>query len=148
MILQPVVDRRLPGRHSPRGHLSRSAWALMGNIGVSSLLGVVFWVVAARLYRADLVGQDAGLIATMLLLSSLSQLSLGQGIPRLLPQFATHRRLVALAAYVCTGLLAGLLGIGFLVLAPNRSSSFLVVRQSGDFAAVLVAAVMLLNVFT
>ncbi len=119
----------------------------MSNTAVTSLLGVVFWVGAARLYRPNQLGQDAGLIASMMLISSLSELSLSQGIPRLLPQVATRRRRAVLAAYVSTGLVALVLATAFVLLAPLTWSGFAFLQGDGGLRVCMVAAVVLWNIF-
>jgi O-antigen/teichoic acid export membrane protein len=122
--------------------------ALMGNTGVSSLLGLLFWVVAARLYRPQLVGQDAALLAAMMLLSNISLLSLGQGIPRLLPQLTDQRRLAVGLAYTSTGLVATLFTVGFIAVAPTLSPELGFLRQNPPLEVLLVAATVSWNVFT
>jgi O-antigen/teichoic acid export membrane protein len=119
----------------------------MSNTAVTSLLGVVFWVGAARFYPPAQLGQDAGLIASMMLISSLSELSLSQGIPRLLPQVATRRRRAVLAAYVSTGLVALVLASAFVLLAPLTSSGFAFLQGDAGLRVCMVAAIVLWNIF-
>ena len=142
-----VHAETLRARLKPPERLTGNAVALMGNTGLTSLLGVVFWVGATRLYPADVLGQDAGLIAGMMLLSSLSELSLGQGIPRLLPQVLSRRRLAVAAAYAVTAAVAVLLAAGFALLAPELSPGFAFLHADHGLQALLVGAVVLWNVF-
>src|ERR671914_1403819 len=66
----PVVPSGRGGRLAGRlrGELSnplfRNAYALMANGGLTGVLGLGYWLVAARLYPPDVVGRDsAGLPA-------------------------------------------------------------------------------------
>lgn len=127
--------------------LTAGALALMGNTGLSSVLGLAFWVMATRLYSPAALGQDTGLIAAVMLLSSLSELSLGQGIPRLLPQVVRGRRLAVLGAYLATGGVAVLLASAFVVVAPTVSSGFGFLGSDHFLQVVLVGSVVLWNVF-
>jgi O-antigen/teichoic acid export membrane protein len=127
--------------------LTSNALALMANTAVTSVLGVAFWAVAARLWGPAQLGEDAGLVAAMMLLSSLSELSLGQGIPRLLPQLADRRRLAVLAAYGSTGAVALVLATAFVVVAPILSPGFAFLGRDHWVQIVLVGAVVLWNVF-
>jgi O-antigen/teichoic acid export membrane protein len=68
----------------------RNAYSLVGSVGATSGLGFVFWVVTARLYPDADVGRASTLVATMLFLSSLSQLNLTNGFNRFVPT-AGHR---------------------------------------------------------
>jgi O-antigen/teichoic acid export membrane protein len=132
-----------PGKRT----LTGSALALMGNTGITSLLGLGFWILASRLYPPEVLGQDTGLIAAMMLLSSLSELSLHQGIPRLLPQVLRRRRLVVLAAYATTGVVAVVLATAFVLIAPAVSPGFRFLGADHALQALLVGSVVLWNVF-
>ena len=43
----------------------RTAYSLMANTVLTSLLGLVFWLVAARLYSSNAVGRDSALVSAM-----------------------------------------------------------------------------------
>ena len=66
--------------------LYRSAYSLMVNTALNAIRGLGFWIVAARLFPPEEVGRDSVLVATMVTLSSIRQLNLGNAIPRFLPQ--------------------------------------------------------------
>ena len=59
------------------GHLLRGAYSLVVNTVLTGLLGVGFWVLAARVYPQATVGLDSALIALMGTISALCQLNLG-----------------------------------------------------------------------
>jgi O-antigen/teichoic acid export membrane protein len=85
------VRRRV---RSLREHLDvpfvRNAYSLVGSTLATSGLGVIFWIVAARMFSTEDVGRDSALISTMLFLSSISQLNLTNGFNRFVP-VAGHR---------------------------------------------------------
>ncbi|MGE5137881.1 MAG: lipopolysaccharide biosynthesis protein [Rudaea sp.] len=58
-----------------RTPLYRNGYALLLSSGTSSILGFVFWVLAARFYPAETVGAGSALVSAMLFLSGLAQLS-------------------------------------------------------------------------
>jgi O-antigen/teichoic acid export membrane protein len=79
-------------------HLSepmrRSAYALIAGTGLTSLLGIVFWLLAARLLPAEAVGTGTALISAMTFLATLSTLGLRNSLVRFLaPAGASARRL-------------------------------------------------------
>ena len=121
--------------------------ALIANTGVTSILGMVFWLGASRVYSARQVGEDAALISAMTLLSVISQLNLAIGIPRLLPQVSTRRWRPVAAAYAVTGLVAVAVTTVFVTVAPRVSGSFGSLRVYPLLAAALILAVVLWNVF-
>jgi hypothetical protein len=104
--------------------LIRSAYSLMANTVVSAGLGVVFWVVAARLYPPESLGRDAALIAALFELAIVAQLNLQHVLPRFLPSLQRGVSRALLGAYGLSGATALLLGAAFVLLAPRASDQF------------------------
>ncbi|MGW1023264.1 lipopolysaccharide biosynthesis protein [Streptomyces sp. NPDC002577] len=86
---QPTAGRRLrlPGRGKGSGGnpLFRNAYALMLNTGISAVLGLGFWLAAARYYSEDAVGQGSAAIAAMKLLAGLTAVTLTGALARFIP---------------------------------------------------------------
>ncbi|PZH12422.1 hypothetical protein C1I97_12220 [Streptomyces sp. NTH33] len=84
---QPGRRLRLPGRGRSGGGspLFRNAYALMLNTGISAVLGLGYWLVAARYYSADAVGQGSAAIAAMKLLAGLTAVTLTGALARFIP---------------------------------------------------------------
>ncbi|MFD5571357.1 lipopolysaccharide biosynthesis protein [Streptomyces cadmiisoli] len=84
---QPRRRLRLPGLgRSPGGsQLFRNAYALMLNTGISALLGLGFWLAAARYYSESSVGQGSAAIAAMKLLAGLTAVTLTGALARFIP---------------------------------------------------------------
>ncbi|MFK4069050.1 lipopolysaccharide biosynthesis protein [Streptomyces sp. NPDC029674] len=76
---------RLPGRGDGPSPLFRNAYALMLNTGISGVLGVGFWLAAARYYSESAVGQGSAAIAAMKLLAGLAALTLMGALARFIP---------------------------------------------------------------
>jgi O-antigen/teichoic acid export membrane protein len=78
---------RLPGLgRSPGGSpLFRNAYALMLNTGISAVLGLGYWLVAARYYSDTAVGQGSAAIAAMKLLAGLTAVTLTGALARFIP---------------------------------------------------------------
>ena len=66
--------------------LFRTAYALILSNVLTSVLGLVYWVVGARLYSPDAVGVNAALISTMTFLSGVSQLNLRTALNQFVPE--------------------------------------------------------------
>jgi O-antigen/teichoic acid export membrane protein len=128
--------------------LLESAYSLMLNTVVTSLVGAGFWVVAARLYSTTEVGRDSALIATMITLSSICQLNMHNGLIRFLPGAAARTGRVALGAYALSGLAAVLITAGFVVVMPHLSKQFEFMADDWPLALLYVAATLLWGVFT
>ncbi|MGW4275431.1 lipopolysaccharide biosynthesis protein [Streptomyces seoulensis] len=83
---RPGRRLRLPGRsESPGGQLFRNAYALMLNTGISAVLGLGFWLVAARYYSDSAVGQGSAAIAAMKFLAGLTAVTLTGALARFIP---------------------------------------------------------------
>ncbi|MEV0180789.1 lipopolysaccharide biosynthesis protein [Streptomyces sp. NPDC050625] len=84
---QPGRRLRLPVRSlSPGGSpLFRNAYALMLNTGISAVLGLGFWLAAARYYTESAVGQGSAAIAAMKLLAGLTAVTLTGALARFIP---------------------------------------------------------------
>ncbi|MEV5079194.1 hypothetical protein AB0K74_10285, partial [Streptomyces sp. NPDC056159] len=84
---QPGRRLRLPGRGRSSGGnpLFRNAYALMLNTGISAVLGLGYWLVAARYYSDDAVGQGSAAIAAMKLLAGLTAVALTGALARFIP---------------------------------------------------------------
>ncbi|MEU2772243.1 lipopolysaccharide biosynthesis protein [Streptomyces sp. NPDC007162] len=78
---------RLTGRGGPPGGspLFRNAYALMLNTGISAVLGLGFWLAAARYYSESAVGQGSAAIAAMKLLAGLTAVTLTGALARFIP---------------------------------------------------------------
>ena len=78
---------RLPGKgKSPGGSpLFRNAYALMLNTGISAVLGLGYWLIAAHYYSPTAVGQGSAAIAAMKLLAGLTAVTLTGALARFIP---------------------------------------------------------------
>ena len=70
----------------PSDSLFRNAYALMLSTGVSAALGLGFWLVAARYYPEEAVGQGSAAIAAMRLLASLTATTMIGAVVRYVPR--------------------------------------------------------------
>jgi len=79
--------------------LYRNAYALMLNTVVNSVLGLAYWVLAARTYPDAEVGRGNALVSLMMFLSVVAQLNFSQALIRFLPRGGAGSRRLVLAAY-------------------------------------------------
>lgn len=71
----------------------------MTNTVVTAMLGLAFWIVAARLFTEEQVGVSTTVIITMMYLADLSCLGLRTGIARFLPSAGDRRTRLLLPSY-------------------------------------------------
>jgi O-antigen/teichoic acid export membrane protein len=87
--------------------LYRNAYALMANTAGNSILGLLYWVLAARTFPDAAVGRGNALISLMMLVSTFTQLNWSGALIRFLPRAGRSARQMLVTAYVmATGLAA------------------------------------------
>jgi O-antigen/teichoic acid export membrane protein len=133
--------------HDAARSLTRNAVALVINAAGTSLLGMAFWVIAARLYPEVKLGQDAAMVSTMLLLAALSELNLGVAIPRFLPQLGRRSAKAVMLAYGVSSLSAIVVSMAVVLIVPNISKSLHFLGGNWGLGAMLCTAVVLWNIF-
>jgi O-antigen/teichoic acid export membrane protein len=122
-------------------------YSLVVNAGLTSIVGVGFWLTAARLYDVKTVGLDAALIAAMMQLSTICQLNMVNYIIRFLPSFGTGTARAVLRAYGMVGSAAVIAGLGFALAAPLVSDDFRDILGDPAYVALYVAAQLLWSIF-
>ncbi len=98
---------------SLRDRLMVNAGALMLSSAASGVLGLVYWILAGRLFPAAEVGRASALISTATMLSSVACLSLGGAYQRFLPLAGRRTTAAIVGGYALTAVTAVLLGGAF-----------------------------------
>ena len=105
--------------------------------GLNAVLGLAFWVAAARLFSADLVGSGAGAISALMLVASAGWVGLQYMLIRYLPvagsaaarlMFMTYAAATGVAVLVAIGFLAFIargLDVGFLAASAIAVAGFI-----------------------
>ncbi len=101
--IHPSNLRLRLGRTTP---MLSGAYALIMSSGITSGLGILYWMLAARLYPTSEVGIASAMISTMVFASGVAQLGLYGGLGRFVPKAGVALgRLVGLA-YLATAIMA------------------------------------------
>jgi O-antigen/teichoic acid export membrane protein len=85
-----------------RDPLHRTGYLLVLGAVVSSLLGFIFWALAARTYPARVVGLNSAAISAMLFVSGICQLGLNAVLVRYLPRAGPAARVLVVRGYAIT----------------------------------------------
>ncbi|MFE2888166.1 lipopolysaccharide biosynthesis protein [Streptomyces sp. NPDC059272] len=111
---------RLPGRGSSPGGspLFRNAYALMLNTGISAVLGLGYWLIAAHYYSASAVGQGSAAIAAMKLLAGLTAVTLTGALARFIPVAGRATGRLILRTYAGSSIVVAC-GAGIFLLTLN-----------------------------
>lgn len=82
-----AISQFIEHLHTP---LYANAYALIANQIASAGLGFLYWLLAARLYTPDVVGQSSATISTLLFLAALAEFSLKSAMTRFVPRAGTR----------------------------------------------------------
>ncbi|HEU4514595.1 MAG TPA: phosphotransferase [Nocardioidaceae bacterium] len=93
--------------------LLRNGYALVLNSGTTALVGMLFWLVAARTYSSAVVGIGAATLAAMTTLSTIAQLNLSNALSRFLPVAGGDSRRLVRRCYTATAVVAAVAGAVF-----------------------------------
>lgn len=98
--------------------------SLIGTSAVTSLLGFVYWWVAARQFPPEAVGVASASISAMTLLGGLCILGLGTLLITELPRQPGHKEELISTALIVVGGVGGCAGIVFAIVASYMSPGF------------------------
>lgn len=132
-------------RERLRGHLAdpffRNAYALIVNTGLTGLLGVAFWAIAARTYSDPDVGRASALISAMTVLSGVVAINLTGTLSRFIPESGRRTRALVVWAYALSSAAVLVLAAGFLLTLDRWGPSFDLLRDPSTAAWFLVLVV-------
>jgi O-antigen/teichoic acid export membrane protein len=130
-----------------RDPMRRSAYALVVGTAITSGLGLVFWVLAARWLPAATVGLGAAVVSAMVLLANVSTLGLRNSLVRFLPTAGAGARRLVISAYgLCAGAAIAAAAV-FLLGQPLWAAKLGFLRDGPLAAAAFVLGVALWVVF-
>jgi O-antigen/teichoic acid export membrane protein len=135
-------------RQHLRNPLNSNVYALTLNTAVSSLFGIGYWVLAARLYSARELGIGAAMVSTMTFLSNLSQLNLNGALARFLPAAGPRGTRLVGYAYGMSCLVALAVSGVFLLIAPAISDRLGFLARTPVLALVFALSVAAWGIFT
>jgi O-antigen/teichoic acid export membrane protein len=118
----PAAAERVTGPAKARRFgpgLEFNAIALMASTGITALVGLGFWAIAARLPAAE-VGRASALISTATMIAQLSGSNIGLLFSRVLPAAGPRSRIVVLAGYGTACGISLVLTLGFLLLFSSE----------------------------
>ncbi|EST21997.1 lipopolysaccharide biosynthesis protein [Streptomyces roseochromogenus] len=134
---------RLPGtgRSGGGSPLFRNAYALMLNTGVSAVLGLGFWLAAARYYSESAVGQGSAAIAAMKFLAGLTAVTLTGALARFIPVSGKRTGTLIFRTYAGSSLVVALAAGVFLLTLDTWGPSYRFLHGTVNGLGFIVAVV-------
>jgi len=106
---------------SPDKNLQLNSMAVVASSALTSILGLAFWAIAAKLFPADEVGIAAAATSSAMMLSTLASLSLGGMYERFLSVAGHRAGTLVLRGCLLVTVVAATLAVGLIVLGPRHS---------------------------
>ena len=82
-----------------RNPQNRDGMALVLSSAISSAVGLLYWVVAARMFTPEVVGVNSTMVSTLMLLGVIAQFNLGSAMLRFVPVVGSGARVFVAACY-------------------------------------------------
>lgn len=127
--------------------LERNAYALALNAAVTAILGLVYWLLAARYYTPHAVGQSSALVSAMVFLATCANLNLTGAMTRFLPRAGLAAAALVRGGYLAGAGLAAVLATTFVLLAPELSSNLQFFKDSWLLSTAFCVAVVMWVIF-
>jgi len=113
--------------------------SLVGTTVVTSVLGFVYWWVAARRFTPEAVGIASASVSAMTLLGGLCILGLGTLLITELPRHPEQARSLISTSLIVVGGVGGVVGFVFAVVAPYASAGFKPLGASIAYIAIFTS---------
>ena len=146
-LAEPVLRRRKrppAERASFRGEfgmpLYRNGHALVLSSVVTSVIGMLFWVLAARRSSPSVVGRNVVAINALTSIGAVAQLNLQSALIRFVQPAGRHTRRLVVRIYLVSAAVAVVLAGAFLVLLPHISPQLVFLRDSPGMVTWFVAS--------
>ncbi|WP_229923827.1 lipopolysaccharide biosynthesis protein [Streptomyces capillispiralis] len=104
--------------------LFKNAYFLMLSTGVSAVLGLGFWLVAARYYSEDAVGEGSAAIAAMRLLASITATTMIGAVVRFVPRAGRETGRLVWGVYGASSVVVALAAGVFLLTLDRWGASY------------------------
>jgi hypothetical protein len=148
VVYRPTMPMKLQGlQHQLADPLARNGYSLIANSAATGALGLMYWLVMARIYPAAAVGRASAAYAAMNLLAGFTALNFNGVLTRFIPEAGYRTTTFITRAYVVSALASIALGFAFLVTISRWGPSY---AELGRPAAglIFVGCVVVWAVFT
>jgi len=137
--------RRLSQRINP---VHRDGLALVLSSGLTSAVGLLYWIVAARLFDPATVGVNSVALSTMQLLGGVAHLNLTQALLRFGPVAGRQTGRLVVVCYAVATVVAALVGLGYAAGTPTWAPEMVAAVGYGPLLVFFAVATPVWAIFT
>lgn len=126
-----------------------NGYALVANVGLTSILGFAFWMIATRLYSQEQVGLAAAVISLMTTISVLTQLNLTTFLYRYLPKVhpSSNPQAMIMKAYTIVAIVTAIVALIFAFGVGSVAEPMELLRDHKSVMALFVVSTVAWSVF-
>jgi O-antigen/teichoic acid export membrane protein len=128
--------------------LYKNAFYIIINSVLTGIVGLIFWILAARFYHTEDVGLASAVISAMMLLALLSTLGLDYGLIRFLPDSGKDANIMVNSCLTINGLVSIIVALIFIAGLGFWSPALLFLRHNPIFFSAFVIFTMSYTLFT
>ncbi|MFJ9024432.1 lipopolysaccharide biosynthesis protein [Streptomyces sp. NPDC102259] len=140
-VAQDKADAAPADRTRGSASLFKNAYFLMLSTGVSAVLGLGFWLVAARYYSEEAVGQGSAAIAAMRLLASITATTMIGAVVRFVPRAGRATGSLVWRAYAASSVVVAVAAFAFLLTLDLWGATYAPLGTAAAGATFVVACV-------
>src|SRR5687767_15837207 len=101
------VSRVLGRLNAWRAPQMRDGLALVASSGLSSAVGLLYWVLAAQMFPPDVVGVNAVAVSSLMLVGGIAHLNMSHALLRFVPVAGTAARKLVVLGFMVAVSVAG-----------------------------------------
>ena len=128
--------------------LYRNGYALILGSAATSVLGLLYWALAARFYSTEVVGASSAVISAMMLLAGIAVLSFSGVLVRFLPVAGATTAKLILSAYAISAGTSVLVGMIFCWGIDWWAPTLHFLGEDGRWTAAFVTAIVIWSLFS
>jgi O-antigen/teichoic acid export membrane protein len=126
----------------------RDGLALVVSSGLTSAVGLLYWVLAAQLFPPDVVGVNSVALSSLMLVGGVAHLNMSHALLRFVPVAGTSARRLVLLGYLVAVVLSALAGTGFALGAVWWAPELVDIAGHGALVAFFAASCPVWTLFT
>lgn len=126
--------------------LYNNAIYLILNSIVTAFIGLVFWNIVAKFFSPEQVGIGSSLIATSSLIAFFSNMGLGIGLIRYLPEVNDQTEQWINSAIICTGVIALISSIAYIIDIRHWSPTLYFVQENFRLSILFVIFTVMITI--
>lgn len=131
----------------PAPGIGRTSVLLIGSNFATSAIGLLYWILAARRLDAAQLGVDAALVNTIVFVTNLGSLDLGNATPRFLPSSGRHAARFVGWVYAIATTLGLVVAVVYLLGADRWTPSLRIVVDEPLWAVMFCVGVVAWSIF-